>query len=72
MKALKLRNLVLPLLLALSFNLAASGQAQSESHDSQDANASGQENAESNDQGGDRGFDPCLLNPSLAVCANQQ
>ena len=72
MKALKLRNLILPLLLSLPLNVAIAGQTQSGTNNAQDANASEQENAESSDQGGDRGFDPCLLNPSLAVCANQQ
>lgn len=72
MKALNLPKLILPLLLCLLVNVAAAEQTQSGSSDAQDADAAAQENAESNDQGGDRGFDPCLLNPSLAVCANRQ
>jgi hypothetical protein len=72
MKALKLRTLILTLMLSFSLTVVAAGQTQSENDDPQDSNASKPEQTESNDQGGDRGFDPCLLNPSLAVCADKQ
>ena len=71
MNALKIPTLILCLLLGSPF-AAAAGQAQSTDSDSQGAQASGPESAEADDQGGDRGFDPCLLNANLAVCADRQ
>ena len=72
MNVLKLRTLLLCLILGMPAVAAAAGQAQSTDGDSQGAQAAGPESTESDDQGGDRGFDPCLLNPSLAVCADRQ
>ena len=72
MNALKIPTLLLCLLLSLPAVTAAAGQAQSTDGDSQRAPASGPESAEADDQGGDRGFDPCLLNANLAVCADRQ
>jgi hypothetical protein len=70
MNALNLPTLLLCLL--LGFSAVAAGQTQSADDDSQGAQASGPESAESDDQDVDRGFDPCLLNPGLAVCADRQ
>ena len=68
---MKIRILILYLLIALPFSVAASSLTQSDDDSLQESEAPQQDSAEADDDGGDRGFDPCLLNASLAIC-NQQ
>lgn len=68
---MKIRFLILFLMTAMSFTAAGSKLAQSNGNDLQDSETADQESAESDDDGGDRGFDPCLLNASLAICNKQ-
>ena len=72
MKALKLRILIVSFLFALPFGVGASGSSSSSESNAQKSQDAKQEKTETDDQGESRGFDPCLLNPSLAVCANKQ
>jgi hypothetical protein len=68
---MKIRILILYLLSALPFAAVGSKLTQSDANDSQKSETSEQDSAESDDDGGDRGFDPCLLNASLAICKKQ-
>ncbi len=68
---MKIRNLILCLLIAMPFAATGFELAQSDENDLQNPEPPEQEEVESDDDGGDRGFDPCLLNSSLAIC-NQQ
>jgi hypothetical protein len=68
---MKIRILILYLLITLPFAVAAFNPTQSDENSLQESEDSEQERAESDDDGGDRGFDPCLLNASLAICNNQ-
>ena len=58
-KVMKIQILILYLLIALPFTAAGSKLTQSDDNDLQKSETSEQENAESDDDGGDRGFDPC-------------
>ena len=71
MRVLKLRFLILLCLIVAPLGVSTGSLASSDEN-TQDSQAANQENAESDDQSDSRGFDPCLLNPSLAVCANKQ
>jgi hypothetical protein len=68
---MKIRTLILYLLIALPLCVAASSLTQSDEKSLQESEALEQDSAEADDDDGDRGFDPCLLNASLAIC-NQQ
>ncbi|MCP4764950.1 MAG: hypothetical protein GY875_01625 [Gammaproteobacteria bacterium] len=68
---MKMRNLIFYLLFALPLAVAGSNLTQSDENSSQQPETPEQESADSDDDGGDRGFDPCLLNANLAIC-NQQ
>jgi hypothetical protein len=68
---MKIRILTLYLLSALPFAAAGSKLTQSDVNDLQKSETSEQESAESDEDGGDRGFDPCLLNANLAICKKQ-
>ncbi len=68
---MNIRIFILYLLVALPSAVAASNLAQSDEDSLLESDASEQGSAESDDQGGDRGFDPCLLNASLAICNKQ-
>lgn len=69
---MKLRVLILLFLFAATPGVSTTTLASSDENSTQDSPAAKQENAEADDEGGNRGFDPCLLNPNLAVCANKQ
>jgi hypothetical protein len=71
---MKIRTVILYLLIALPFVAVGSNLTQSDDSDlkkSETSEQEGAESAESDDNGGDRGFDPCLLNASLAICKKQ-
>lgn len=68
---MKIRTVILYLLIALPFVAVGSNLTQSDDSDLEKSETSEQESAESGDNGGDRGFDPCLLNASLAICNKQ-
>jgi hypothetical protein len=70
-KVMKIRTVILYLLIALPFVAVGSNLTQSDDKDLKKSETSEQESAESDDNGGDRGFDPCLLNASLAICNKQ-
>ena len=72
MKALKLRVLFLAFLFTASPGVSTTSLASSDENGAQDSQAAEQKNTETDDEGGNRGFDPCMLNPNLAVCANKQ
>jgi hypothetical protein len=68
---MKIRILILYLLIALPLSVAASSLTQSDYNSLQESETHQQDSAEADDDGGDRGFDPCLLNASLAICNKQ-
>jgi hypothetical protein len=68
---MKIRILILYLLFALPLCVAASSLTQSDDNSLQESETPQQDSAEADDDGGDRGFDPCLLNASLAICNKQ-
>ena len=68
---MKMRILILYVLIASPFVVSGSSLTQSDENDSQNSATPEQESADSDDDGGDRGFDPCLLNASLAICNKQ-
>ena len=67
---MKIQKLILYLLIALPIAVAASNLSQSDKESLQESESAEQEDAELDDDG-DRGFDPCLLNASLAICNKQ-
>jgi hypothetical protein len=68
---MKMRILILYVLIVSPFVVSGSNLTQSDENDSQNSATPEQESADSDDDGGDRGFDPCLLNASLAICKKQ-
>lgn len=68
---MKIRILVLYLLTASSLAMAESKLTEPDPDNLQKSETSESESADSADEGGDRGFDPCLLNASLAICQKQ-
>lgn len=68
---MNIRTVILYLLIALPFAAVGSNLKQSDDDDLKKSETSEQESAKSDDNGGDRGFDPCLLNASLAICNKQ-
>ena len=68
---MKMRTLILSVLIASPFVVSGSSLIQSDENGSQNSAAPEQEGADADDDEGDRGFDPCLLNAALAICNKQ-
>jgi hypothetical protein len=68
---MKMRTLILSVLIASPLVVSGSSLIQSDESGSQNSATPEQESTDTDDDGGDRGFDPCLLNASLAICNKQ-